>query len=168
VAVAVAVVGVRDGVARPRAISHRFTGKAAAAATASATARLPQNSGSASPASMAPGHGEHHRVVHHLHDGDRRRVGGQGEAERRAQAEPGAQQRQQGERVAEGEGERGREGDGRAGCPSRGRCRAPCPSTSPMPQPVRQCSVAESASRFRPGGAAGLAPVVGEGVSARP
>ena len=40
---------------RPRAISHRFTGKVTTHATASATARLPQNSQLSSDASIAPG-----------------------------------------------------------------------------------------------------------------
>ena len=40
---------------RPRAISQRLTGYAATKATASANARLPQKSGSSSPASIAPG-----------------------------------------------------------------------------------------------------------------
>ena len=71
-----------------------------------ATARLPQNRPSASPAAHRPGNREQDQRVDGLHGGDRERVRGQRHRGGPAQREVGAQQRQHRQRVAEDEGQR--------------------------------------------------------------
>ena len=132
----------------PRAISRRLTGYAAPPAITSATARLPQKSGSVSPASSAPGISEHDQRVDDLHRRDRERVGR--ERERHDAAKPA------GPRAAAGRSSARSRTRRRAGsrrrwwrrCSSRARCRVPCRATSPIAQPVRQWTVAANASEF--------------------
>ena len=119
---------------RPRAISQPLTGTATTPAIAREKARLPQNSRSPRPAARAPGTSSMIGVVDDLHRRDAQGVGGERDRDDGGEREPGAQQRQARQRVAEEEGERDREHDGARGsrsrAPSRRSCRAPRRSRS--------------------------------------
>jgi hypothetical protein len=75
----------------PNATKHFHTSR-----QASEKMRLSQNSGSASPASIAPGDDEHNSVIHDLHYGDRDCIRGKRQAERTTVSDACPQQRYQG------------------------------------------------------------------------
>jgi hypothetical protein len=95
-------------------MSHRLSGKAAAPAMRSDTAKLPQKSAVVGPASIAPGMTIMMRLSMNSMR-DRSRIGRKGKRERGLQAEPCPEQWQHRQRVAEEEREHNREHDCRPG-----------------------------------------------------
>ena len=97
----------------PRAMRARFTGTVTTKATSSASARLPQNSRSASPASMAPGTARTTRLsttsIVRMDTVSAASATGDGPP----QGHAGPQDRDEGERVAEDEGQHEGERDAR-------------------------------------------------------